>query len=50
MTLVRIKLKAARTMKLIQGKKDFFFAKHEKKSKNMKKIRKLVLFFLNHYI
>lgn len=45
MTLVRIKLKAARTMKLIQGKKDFFFAKHEKKSKNMKKKSENLFYF-----
>lgn len=45
MTLERLKLKAARAMKLVQVKKeeDFFPAKHEK-SENMKKIRKLVFF------
>lgn len=45
MTLVRIKLKAARTMKLIQGKKDFFFANHEKKVKKYEKNQKTCFIF-----
>lgn len=40
MTLIRLKFKAARTIKLIQGKKDFFCK--TKKIKKYEKIRKLV--------